>query len=75
MHKDRAVNARGVPLAIREAIDRGSCTSLPDRDGYFVVTEITPAPCCKVMSGLYIVRQVMPTLEFTVHCFACAGGS
>src|SRR5262249_41280426 len=62
---------RGIPLAVMNAIEHGSCLTLPDRDGFCALTEATPCPLCGTMKTIFILRQVMPSAEWFCACWAC----
>lgn len=62
---------RAIPLAVMEAIERGSCVTLPERDGFCAITEATPCPSCGTMKTIFIVRQVMPSTAWLCGCWVC----
>jgi hypothetical protein len=66
------VNA-SIPLAVRDAMDRGSCYLLPDGAAWIVLTEVSLAPCCSKMRAISVVRQrITPTSStWSVACWDC----
>ena len=62
-----------IPIAVHDAIERGSCIPLPDHSGWNVPTEPTRAPCCGTMKALFVVRQKIDASasEWVVKCWEC----